>query len=64
TVPASLAGIPALSLPCGTTADGRPIGLQCMGAPMHDDLLLQVGSAFQRVTDHHVARAPLAGGAR
>ncbi len=61
TVPASLAGIPALSLPAGRTADGRPIGLQCMAAHNHDELLLRVGELFQQHTTHHAARPVLAG---
>ncbi|MCR9248198.1 MAG: Asp-tRNA(Asn)/Glu-tRNA(Gln) amidotransferase subunit GatA [bacterium] len=61
TVPANLAGIPALSLPCGSTATGRPIGLQCMAAHGNDDALLRVGELFQRQTDHHRRTADLAG---
>ena len=57
TVPASLAGMPALSQPCGFTADGRPIGLQWMAAPSREDLLLQAAHVFERHTAHLRTRA-------
>ncbi|HEX6812564.1 MAG TPA: Asp-tRNA(Asn)/Glu-tRNA(Gln) amidotransferase subunit GatA [Planctomycetota bacterium] len=56
TVPASLAGLPALSQPCGFTADGRPIGMQWMAPALREDLLLQVAHVFQANTDHHLRR--------
>lgn len=57
TVPASLAGLPALSQPCGFTADGKPIGMQWMAPPLREDLLLQVAHVFEQNTDHHRRRA-------
>jgi aspartyl-tRNA(Asn)/glutamyl-tRNA(Gln) amidotransferase subunit A len=56
TVPASLAGLPALSAPCGQTADGRPVGLQLMASVDRDDLALQVGHLYQQDTAHHQVR--------
>lgn len=56
TVPASLAGIPALSMPCGQTADGRPIGVQLMAPHGHDGRLLQLAHVFQSHSDHHLRR--------
>jgi aspartyl-tRNA(Asn)/glutamyl-tRNA(Gln) amidotransferase subunit A len=48
TAPANLAGIPAISMPCGNTSDGRPVGVQLM-APMFDELsLFQAGAKFER----------------
>jgi aspartyl-tRNA(Asn)/glutamyl-tRNA(Gln) amidotransferase subunit A len=52
TVPASLAGIPALALPCGFL-HGLPIGMQLMGPHFHDRRLLRLGAAYQRETDWH-----------
>ena len=59
TVPASLAGVPALSMPCGFTDDGRPIGLQAMAAHGRDDLVLQVAHVFQQHSEHHLRRPQL-----
>ena len=52
TVPASLAGIPGLSVPCGL-ADGLPVGLQLLGRPFDEGTLLRAGHAYQQVTGHH-----------
>jgi len=46
TVPANLAGLPGLSLPCGF-AGGLPVGMQFMGAPFSDGMLLAAGAAYQ-----------------
>jgi len=47
TIPANLAGLPALSLPCGTDTEGLPIGLQLMAPVWEDQKLLQVAHAFE-----------------
>ncbi len=58
TVPANLAGIPGLSLPCGFV--GRlPAGLQLLGRPFDEATLLRLGQAYQERTEHHRALAPL-----
>jgi aspartyl-tRNA(Asn)/glutamyl-tRNA(Gln) amidotransferase subunit A len=59
TVPASLAGIPALSIPCGNTSDGRPIGVQLMAPHHHDGRLLQLAHVFQSHSEHHLRRPQL-----
>lgn len=51
--PINLAGIPSLALPCGFTKDGLPIGLQLIGPQLSENLLLQVGHAYQQTTDWH-----------
>ncbi len=53
TVPANLAGITGLSVPCGFDSQGLPIGLQIMGAPYTEQTVLNVGHAYQSVTDWH-----------
>ena len=58
TVPANLAGIPGLSLPCGF-ADGLPAGLQLLGRPFDEATLLRAGHAYQSLTTYHLARPPL-----
>jgi len=50
---ANLAGIPAISIPCGFTASGMPIGFQIQGTHLSEELLFQVGHAYQQVTDWH-----------
>jgi aspartyl-tRNA(Asn)/glutamyl-tRNA(Gln) amidotransferase subunit A len=61
TVPANLAGLPALSLPCGLSA-GLPVGLHLVGRPFDEATLLRCGSAFQRATSHHALVPPSASG--
>ncbi len=53
TVSANLAGLPAISVPCGFSADRLPIGLQLTGRMFDEATLLRSADAFQRVTDHH-----------
>jgi len=57
TVSANLAGLPAVSLPCGFE-DGLPVGLQLLGRPLEDATVLRVADAYQRLTDFHLARPP------
>lgn len=54
TISANLSGIPAVSLPCGFSKEGLPIGLQFMAKPFEEELLFQIGGAFQRLTDYHL----------
>ena len=56
TVSANLAGLPAISIPCGFSPDGLPIGLQLSGRMFDEASLLRAADAFQRVTTHHVQR--------
>lgn len=49
--PANLTGYPALSLPCGFSSEGLPIGLQLMAAPFQEALLLQVAHFYESQTD-------------
>jgi aspartyl-tRNA(Asn)/glutamyl-tRNA(Gln) amidotransferase subunit A len=48
TVPANLAGLPAISVPCGLDGRGLPIGLQLMGPALREDLLLRAAWAFEQ----------------
>ena len=57
TVPANLASLPALSMPCGLSGEGLPVGMQIYGRQMEDDVVLRIANAFQSETDHHL-RAP------
>lgn len=54
TVPSSLAGLPAMSLPCGFGQQGRPIGLQLMANHFQEALLLGAAHRYQSDTDWHL----------
>jgi len=61
TISANLAGIPGISLPCGFSSNGLPIGVQLMAGPFEEKKLLRVAYAFEKATDHHLKRpAPTA----
>lgn len=53
TCPMNLAGIPAISLPCGLTTSQLPIGFQLVGPHLSEELLFKVGHAYQQATDWH-----------
>ncbi len=57
TIPAPLAGLPGLSIPCGFDAKGLPVGLQLMGDYFSEARLLNVAHRYQQATDWH-ARVP------
>ena len=52
----NLAGLPAIFFPCGFGTDGLPVGLQLVGPPFSEPLLVAVAAAYQRATDHHTKR--------
>jgi len=59
TIPASLAGVPALSLPCGFSKDGLPIGLQIIGPAFEEAKVLMAGHQYQKITDWHTKKPTL-----
>ncbi len=59
TTPASLAGVPALSVPCGLTEAGLPIGLQLIGRRFDEATLLRAGRAYERANGWAGRRPPL-----
>ena len=54
----NLAGLPALSLPCGFTSENLPLSIQMAGRPMEEELLFRLGHTYQQITDWHLRRAP------
>jgi aspartyl-tRNA(Asn)/glutamyl-tRNA(Gln) amidotransferase subunit A len=54
--PFDLTGQPALTVPCGFSADGLPIGLQIVGRDFADELVLHAGAAYQARTEWHLQR--------
>ncbi|MBD1912196.1 MULTISPECIES: Asp-tRNA(Asn)/Glu-tRNA(Gln) amidotransferase subunit GatA [unclassified Leptolyngbya] len=61
TIPVNLAGLPALSLPCGFDEQGLPIGLQLIGNVLQEDLLLSVAHAYEQSTRWHEPMPKLEG---
>ena len=53
TISANLAGIAGISIPCGFTKAGLPIGLQILAAPFAEEKLLRVARMHERETDWH-----------
>ncbi len=56
TISANLAGIPGISIPCGFTQAGLPIGLQLLAPPFEEDRLLRTARMHERETDWHTRR--------
>ena len=59
TLSANLAGVPGISAPCGFSGKGLPIGLQLMGPPFGEEVLLQTAYAFEQATEWHKRKPPV-----
>ncbi len=59
TISVNLAGLPALSMPCGFDATGLPIGVQLIGQPFDEPRLLQAAHAYEQATTWHLRRPSL-----
>ncbi|MEL6260861.1 MAG: Asp-tRNA(Asn)/Glu-tRNA(Gln) amidotransferase subunit GatA [Cyanobacteria bacterium J06626_6] len=53
TIPVNMAGLPGMSVPCGFDNQGMPIGLQLVSNVLREDLLFEVGHAYEQATDWH-----------
>ena len=60
TRPFNVWGLPAISLPCGFTRAGLPIGLQIAAAPWREDLVLQLAGAYENATEWRHRKLPTA----
>ena len=60
TQPFNIAGAPAISVPCGLSSEGLPIGLQIGGRPGADETVLKVAHAYEQSTPWHTKRPPAA----
>ena len=58
TIPVNIAGLPALSVPCGFS-DGLPVGMQLIGPHLSEPTLLRIGHAYEQATEWHLRRAAL-----
>jgi|WetSurMetagenome_2_1015567.scaffolds.fasta_scaffold06990_6 aspartyl-tRNA(Asn)/glutamyl-tRNA(Gln) amidotransferase subunit A len=59
TLPASLAGVPGISVPCGFSSDHLPIGLQILGPHFREDLILRIAYQYEQATPHLRSRPKL-----
>jgi aspartyl-tRNA(Asn)/glutamyl-tRNA(Gln) amidotransferase subunit A len=59
TISVNLAGVPAISLPCGFTKENLPIGLQIIGKHFDEETVLRAAYAYEQGTDWHLRRAAL-----
>jgi aspartyl-tRNA(Asn)/glutamyl-tRNA(Gln) amidotransferase subunit A len=59
TIPCNLTGMPAISVPCGFSAQGLPVGLQIMGPAFAEPLVLRVAAAYEAATAWHTQRPAL-----
>jgi len=57
TISANLAGIPAMSLPCGFSRKGLPIGLQILSKPFAEETIFRVAYAYEQATEWHKRKA-------
>ncbi len=55
-VPLSYLGLPGVSVPCGFSENGLPIGMQIVGNRLQEGLILRIGAAFEQATDFHTRR--------
>ena len=59
TISCNLAGIAGMSIPCGFTRTGLPIGLQILAAPFEEDKMLRIARMYESVTEWHLRRPNL-----
>jgi aspartyl-tRNA(Asn)/glutamyl-tRNA(Gln) amidotransferase subunit A len=59
TVSANLAGIPGLSLPCGFSKSGLPIGLQLLAPALEEEHLLRGARMYEQATEWHRKKAAI-----
>jgi aspartyl-tRNA(Asn)/glutamyl-tRNA(Gln) amidotransferase subunit A len=59
TISVNLAGVPAISIPCGFSKEGLPIGLQIIGRHLEEEKIIQAAYTFEQNTDHHLKRPEL-----
>lgn len=62
TIPVNLAGLPAISVPCGFGSNGLPIGLQIVGKAFDEATILRVAHAYEQATAHHRQKPELVRG--
>jgi Asp-tRNA(Asn)/Glu-tRNA(Gln) amidotransferase A subunit family amidase len=59
TRPFNLNGFPAITVPCGFSDDGLPLGLQLAGRPFEEETVLRAAHAYEQATEWHLRRPPI-----
>jgi aspartyl-tRNA(Asn)/glutamyl-tRNA(Gln) amidotransferase subunit A len=59
TIPVNMAGLPGMVVPGKFSSDGLPVGIQLIAPHFREEVLIQLASAFQKATDHHLKKPPL-----
>ena len=59
TIPVNMAGIPGISIPCGFSGQGLPIGLQLLGRHFDEEAIIRAAYTFEQNTDFHLRKPPL-----
>ena len=59
TISTNMAGIPGMSVPCGFSSQGLPIGLQILGGHFQEETILRVANTYEQATDHHTKKPDL-----
>jgi len=59
TIPANLVGVPGISIPCGFTTTGLPIGMQIIGKHFEEKKILKIAKLFENETDFHLKKPEL-----
>ena len=62
TIPVNLAGVPGISIPCGFSSEGLPIGLQIIGKHFAESTVYRVAHAYEQKTDYHKQQPQIGGG--
>jgi aspartyl-tRNA(Asn)/glutamyl-tRNA(Gln) amidotransferase subunit A len=61
-IPFNVTGFPSMSVPCGFSKAGTPIGMQIASGPFREDLIFSVAHAYEQATDWHERRPPIGNG--
>jgi aspartyl-tRNA(Asn)/glutamyl-tRNA(Gln) amidotransferase subunit A len=56
TISANLAGLPAMSIPCGFSGNGLPIGMHILAKPFDEETIFRVAYTFEQSTNHHTKK--------